>query len=178
MNPQAAWANVSSVAEVIRALTWLDTSAYMYLEHVPQTWLDASARQNGVQLQHYGAGTCFDDWQRGRIFDAQQELKWEQQGGQFHAVYCGVQPPVGWTVVSLHAERQQEQRYYLWGTPVKDIDRERLGVPPDVPAFVELQIPRILQYPVATPQERVQVRICEWYTADGQLCYARWCGLA
>ena len=177
MNEQTAWAGLLDVADVIRTMSWSDSAAYMYLEKVPQTWLDDAARQNGIQLQCYAADTPFDAWQRGRIFDPRQELKWEYCQQRFHVVYCGYQPPKGWTLVPLHAVRQQAQSYYLWGTRVQDTEHMRLGLAPDIPTFVELQIPRILQYPVITQRAHVRVHVYEFYAADGQLCYARWHGL-
>jgi len=176
MNEQTAWAELPDVADVIRTMSWSD-STYMYLEKVPQAWLDDAARQSGIQLQRYAADTTFDAWQRGRVFDTRQELKWEYCQQRFHVVYCGHQPPEGWTLAPLHAVRQQVQTYYLWGSRVQDTDRAHLGLAPDTPAFVELQIPRILQYPILTQGARVQVRVYEFYAADGQLCYARWSGL-
>jgi hypothetical protein len=149
----------------------------MYLERVPHIWLDEGERRHGVQLIQYKSDTPFDDWQRGRVFNAEQELKWEQRQQQFHVVYCGQQPPQGLMPVSLDAASQQTQAYYLWGARVREADRELLGLDTATPAFVELQIPRILHYPVAPQQDRVRVQVCEFYAADGQLCYARWYGL-
>ena len=176
MSEQAAWAQLASITNVVRALDWSDKT-YMYLECVPQTWLDEQERGQGIRLENYDHATAFDTWQRGRIFNEHQEIKWEQAGEQFHIVYCGLTPPEGFTPIPLDAEQHRRQVYYLWGERVKDSDRAKLGIPADVPAYVELQIPRILRYQVDTSQERVQVIICEFYTSDGQLCYARWCGL-
>jgi hypothetical protein len=177
MNERVVWAEIPSVAALVRLLPWANTATYMYLERVPSVWLDAAARQNGVQLQRYAAETVFDTWERGRIFDAEQELKWEQRPQGFHAVYCGLHPPDAWAMVGLYSAYHKEQTYYLWGRSVQASDRELLGLDAETPAFVELQIPRILQYPAPTSQERVRVNIREFYTTDGQLCYARWCGL-
>lgn len=176
MTEYTAWADVPSVVDVLRAMPWAET-ACMYLERMPQTWLDEVARQQGVRCQRYDAATPFDTWERGRVFDAQQELKWERYPVGFHAVYCGVQPPAGWTGVDLHTEQRRDCTYYLWGTRVPDADRALLGVAPEAPVFVELQIPRLLVYPVPLQQRRVQIRIAEFYAANGQLCYARWCGI-
>ena len=176
MTEQAAWAKLTSIAEVVRTLAWSEET-HMYLERVPHAWVDDQEREQGIRLEHYDNATVFDSWQRGRIFNADQEIKWEQTGEQFHGVYCGDTPPKGFTPIPLGADHQRVQAYYLWGQRVKDSDYEKLGISTEISAYVELQIPRILRYPVATQPERVKVAICEFYAPDGQLCYARWCGL-
>ncbi len=177
MSTEVAWADLASVADIAHTLGWSDP-AYVYLECVPQALLDEQLRRDGIRLEHYAATTRLDVWQRGRIFDAQQELKWELHQGTFRTIYCGKHPPAGFTLVPLQSMREMTRHYYLWGQQVKEKDRKALGLSSDAQAFIELQIPRILHYPVpANAGNRVQVIMHECYAADGSLCYARWCGL-
>ncbi len=176
MSEQTAWALLPDISTTIQAIVWAE-DAYMYLEQVPQRFIDGQARQAGLCLKRYDAHTTFETWQRGRVFDAQHEIKWEWQGSKFHVVYCGSTTPANLTPYPLPAVDQRLEYYYTWGQRVRSEDYELLGLNPEVPAFIELQIPRILYYPVAQTARRVQVSVKEFYGTNGHLCYARWCGL-
>jgi hypothetical protein len=177
MSTEVAWADRTHIADLAQSLDWSEP-AYVYLEQVPRTLLDETARRDGIRLEHYRPTTSFDRWQRGRIFDAHQELKWEQHPGGFRVIYCGKQLPIGFTPLPLHSVRELTRHYYLWGRRVHEQKYEGLGLPRDAQAFIELQVPRILYYPITLGTDtRVQMVVHELYAADGSLCYARWCGI-
>lgn len=173
---RAAWAAVSSVADLVAAVRWA-TPAWMYLERVPQVYLEPRQLPEALRLAALDPKTAFDGWERGRVFDAGQELRWERGRGEFHAVYCGAAPPAGMAAVELGAEGAREPAYYLWGQQVRPEDRERIGRRGDKSAFIELRIPRVLHYPVTADVRRVRVRVNELLGADGGLRYARWAGV-
>ncbi|NJO82766.1 MAG: hypothetical protein HC828_08025 [Blastochloris sp.] len=176
MGEQIGWTHVPEITATVQAIDWSDT-AYMYLEQIPTTLLDESAIRDGIQLKHYGHDTRFDDWKRGRIFDQHQELRWEWTGTCFHVVYCGSSLPTDLTTFPLAIVAEQTHSYYAWGKQIRREDRAMLGLAKEELTFVEAQIPRFLYYPVSDKAEQVCVHMKEFYTSDGQLGYARWCGL-
>jgi len=173
---RAAWALVSSVTPVVAAVRWA-ASAWMYLERVPQLFLDSPAVRGALRFERLDAGALFDNWERGRAFDADQELRWELVGGEFHAVYCGVAPPAGLTELPLDVADVREPAYVLWGQQVRPGDRAALGLGRGESAFIDLRIPRVLRYPAPANVRRVRVQVRELLGADGRMCYARWAGV-
>jgi len=177
MSDRIGWIERPTVKEMIQAIDWVDDTAYMYLERVPTTFLGEQDRQNGLQLTRYDAGAPFEVWQRGRIFDAAHELKWEWQEGQYHIVYCGIHPPDGLNPGMLPSECKPVT-YYLWGQQVQQKDAALVGLAAGDLAFIEQQIPRILFYPEKPSQgQRLRVDVYEYYSTNRQLYYSRWYGL-
>lgn len=176
MNEQTAWAQLAHVAATVAAVAWADP-AWMCLERVPQTQLTATEAQGAIRLARLVPTEPFDQWERGRVFDAVQELKWEWRTDAFHAVYCGNAPPHGFTPFPVAADTARTQRYYVWGQHVSAADRACLGLDPHAPLFIELRIQRILHYPVSADTQRVQIETRAWLGTDGTLAYLRWCAL-
>ena len=102
MNEQAAWAEVPSVASVIRSLNWSDSAAYMYLERVPRTWVDEPARQSGILLAGYDANASFDTWPRGRVFNAQHDFR-----GDLEVVLTSPSPTPCWHTNTMCDSRRR-----------------------------------------------------------------------
>lgn len=131
MDEQAVWAVVPGVSAVAAQLTWLEP-AYVYLERVPRFPLTTQQKRDGIRLELYNPALVVDDWERGRIFDAQQELKWERRRAGMHVVYCGLHPPAGFQVVALNTVGTPvTTAYYLWGERVREEDLEKLGLRPE-----------------------------------------------
>jgi hypothetical protein len=172
-----AWARLPAISATIHALAEAHADALLYLERVPSQMLNDRERQQGIRLEPYQRACDLDQWERGRLFHPAYECKWERYGSLVHLVYCGPHPPDGWTIIPETPATSHDQTYYLWGKRVSAADCVSLGLSPDARAFVELQIPRILRYPVSESAERVCLIIREWYTAAGQVWYARWCAL-
>ncbi|RRR68651.1 MAG: hypothetical protein EI684_17315 [Candidatus Viridilinea halotolerans] len=169
----AAWAEVDNITALISTIAWA-TPAWCYLERVAQDYLDPAAQSAASAFTHFDPATDYNLWERGRIFDATQELRWECNHTTFHAVYCGTTLPATMNKTALDYQTTRATSYYLWGQQVRPADRAGLGLPPDEAAFIELRIPRILRYPVAANARRAQIQIHELLAADGSLCYARW----
>lgn len=178
MSEQIATARLDQdqLAPAIRGLAW-GTPCYMYLEQVPTTWIGEYGPRDGLQLCHYRAETPFDAWQRGRVFNQAQELKWEMLAGQYHAVYCGPTPPAGFTAqpVDLTAA-PKTHAYFAWGKRLDLRTQKALGVVAQahMAPFLEGKIARVLDYPVSAQATRMQIHIREWYGPDGRICYSRW----
>lgn len=86
-------------------------------------------------------------WPEGRVFDADREVRWERRGDGYAVWVLGDLPaeesrfePLsgeGWTSVSGRPD------FYLWGQY-----HEEWSTREDEPTWVEVRIPRALQYPV------------------------------
>lgn len=176
---QLGWTKlpISKLTTTIRNLAGLADTTYVYREGAVTALLNELMRRDGVRLETYQSSMEFEPWQRGRIFQAQYELKWERIGTCFHVVYCGQQLPASFQPVQWAAVGRQSVPYYLWGQRVTADDRQLLDLKPDEPAFVELQIPRILFYPVSEQAWRVRLNVYEFYDQSGQIWYGRWYGL-
>lgn len=181
MNDHLSRARMGSIAPSIQAMDWPKDAA-VWLERVPVAFLTDPQRADGIRLERFDANTQFDDWARGRIFAEMGELRWERQDGMFDAVFCGdAQDPAGFTLETEQDLSASEittmiNSYYLWGTRVGTRDLQKLGLDTQTSAFVELQIPRVLDYPVSLAARRVKVAVREFYALNGLLVYARFCG--
>jgi len=177
MNEHVATVRLPTITSTITALPWA-SRCYMYLEQIPTTWTAPRGAQDGLYLDDYHATTPFENWQRGRVFDQEQELKWDSLDGQFHLVYCGPSVPAGFTKQHIECTAEPTTYAYVaWGTRVEPAARVALGIQTQGAAFIELQIPRILVYPVSAQAFRMKIEIREWYGPDGRLCYSRWAGI-
>jgi hypothetical protein len=145
-----------SAVNLADTLAKLPPASWMFLERIPTNWLEPAERDNGIQLTKFDANTDWTQWQRGRVFCKDWELRWEGS----HAVYTGPEvqlPGFRKEPVDLAAAERREQedpKYLLWGR--RDGGR-----------FIELQVARVLKYPVAF--DRVHLVVAEWldpYTGE------------
>lgn len=137
-------------------------NALMILECIPTQWLDEKKRQNGLKFEKFDAGINFNTWTIGRIFDDEQELAWARNdAGKFLVSYTGKKDLIlpelrrinndGW-------KRSETVNYSLWGTSLQlDETMEHQNTN----TFLELQIPRLLSYPVTCckPDARVMLNV-------------------
>lgn len=153
----------SSEADLTATLGTLNPSedAFMFLERVPTCWLDDAEVSLGIQLTTYDSATDWSQWERGRVFCHQWELRWER----LRAVYTGLPTTLpGYnSPLELPDVLRREVSYYLWG--------ERNGN-----RFIELQVARVLAYPVANGQ-RVKLHVAEWHDKSGEPIASRFTGL-
>lgn len=174
------WARSEKVADAIVTLPVTDTTV-MLLEELPTTWLSEEERENGLRLEYFDPSIDFNIWGCGRIFDDTFEMRWERMDGAFQIVYCGPEITLpGFERVSevdLSVCIAETRRYFLWGKKVREQDLEIIGRPSDEQLFIELQIPRLLHYPVAVSAQRVRLQVCEYWDSAGTLVYYRFQGL-
>ncbi|MBU0496240.1 MAG: hypothetical protein KKA73_07125 [Chloroflexi bacterium] len=183
MTDTIMWARLDDPAAPVSALAWPRPS-YMYLERVPEAWLDEAERQSGLRLELLDPATQFQVWERGRVFCDTCELHWEKLAGAFQVVYVG--PPAnlpGFELaedLDLRATEVRTRSYYLWGSRVSDEQLDLVGTSklPDSEIFIELKVPRILRYPVSPQAGRVKVKVCEYVDpVSGDMVYYRFQGL-
>jgi hypothetical protein len=135
----------------------------MMLVRVPTTFLQEAQRENGICLQKYDAGENFDAWEQGRIFHDDFELRWEKENGHFNVVYIGKEISLSIFTeeesVKLSEMQTEIVNYYLWGEKLTKDNLKLIGQPETANLFLELQIPRLLRYPVSNRNERFRVKL-------------------
>ncbi len=178
-NDVVQWARLKDIAVVICNIQWPDTSL-MILERAPSIHSADLDPQIGLCLKHYGPGTAFAHWERGRIFCTDFEIRWQKQDDIFQTVYVGtyMELPDFQIARELDLGRMEQRRnsYYLWGRRVVQNELATVGTQPEAgnEVFVELRIPRLLRYPVSPQANRVKLEICEYVNSAGKLVYHRY----
>ena len=159
MTEQICWGTAENLLPIVHALDCLPESL-MVLERVPDVFLPDDEQKRGICLQAYDADENFEAWERGRIFHNNFELRWEKQDGVFVIVYIGepTELPMPHTE-SLSEFETQDETYYLWGERVSEGTLKAIGQPEATNLFIELQIPRLLPYPVSDQGGKSRVKI-------------------
>lgn len=145
-----------TLPDTLQELT-VPADAVMFLERLPSRWLDRSELADGIRFSAYDTAIDCTQWERGRVFCQAWEVRWEGQ----HAVYTGATITLSHFVPGpdLSQWARREAGYYLWG--------QRHGN-----RFIELQVARVLTYPV-TAGTRVKLRVAEWFDTAGELVASR-----
>lgn len=176
------WARLDDLSATVSALTWPEAS-YMYLERVLYRLLIAPAPDQTLCLAHFDAKTSFDfnEWERGRLFCTDFELRWEKQDGAFQTVYVGqaIKLPAFEQADELKWQESRSKSYYLWGKRVSNKDLQTIGAQreADSELFVALRIPRILRYPVSPKANYAKLLIREYLDSGEKVVYYRFEGL-
>ena len=176
-------ARTADLVPAVTALAWPDPS-YMLLERVPHAWLTEAEIENGLRLEKLDLTENWNRWERGRLFCADFELRWEKLDGAFQAIYVG--PPVNLPgfapadELTLDDKTIEIHSYWLWGKRVPDDKLATVGARryPGQNVFLEFVIPRLLYYPVSDAAQQVKLRVCQYIDPkSGALAYYRFCGL-
>jgi hypothetical protein len=177
------WARLETLEPTIAALEPLE-ACYMYLERVPDEWLTGEDRRDGLRLEKFEPDEDFDRWERGRIFCADFELRWERLDGAFQAVYVGAPQELPGFVpadeLNLDGTKVEQRSYMLWGNKVPADDLETVGAEKreGQSAFIEFQVPRVFYYPASDQAQRVRLQVREYVDpGSGARCYHRFLGL-
>ena len=159
MTEQMCWGSSEKLLPILHALDCPLESLIM-LERMPNAFLSDDERKNGICLQVYDGSQNCEAWERGRIFHNNFELKWEKQGSAFVIVYIGepTELPMLHTK-SLSEFETQDETYYLWGEKMLADTLESMNQPAVMNVFLELQIPRLLSYPVSNQDGKNRVKI-------------------
>ncbi len=168
MPEQICWGTSENLLPIVQALDSTSELLVM-LERVPNVFLSDDELKPGICLQVYDASENFEVWERGRIFYNSFELRWEKQDGIFVIVYIGepAELPMPHTE-SLSEFETQDETYYLWGERMSTDNLKAIGQPEQTNLFLELQIPRVLSYPVSNRggQSRVKISIRHYLNAE------------
>jgi len=183
MAEQIQWARLTDLAPVIKALRW-PAAAYMYLERAPELWLSDAEVVAGVRLEVFDPQTQFGEWERGRVFCADFELRWEKLDGAYQTVVVGntlvLNNFTPANEMGLAMATVQKRGYLLWGKRMKDDQLSVINAEhkPNSQVYLELRIPRILRYPVSPNARQTQLNVFEYVDPkSGDLLYYRFVGL-
>ena len=159
MTEQICWETTENLLPIVQALN-CPSGALMMLERVPNTFLPNDERQKGICLRKYDKDENFETWEYGRIFHNDFELRWEKHDGVFVAVYIGKLKALPMpNTKSLSDFEIQDDSYYLWGEKMTVDTLKLINQSEIANLFLELQIPRLLCYPVSNRNEKVRVKI-------------------
>ena len=159
MAEHICWGTTENLFPIIRALACPPTSLMM-LERVPSTFFSDDEREKGICLREYDAGENFEDWEQGRIFHYDFELRWEKQDSAFWVVYIGEQKVLPMLDKKPLSDCEiHDDSYYLWGEKATADTLELISQLETTNLFLELQIPRLLHYPVSSKNNKSRVKL-------------------
>lgn len=171
---------VKDIFMLIEEINWSLNKCYMILERVPKSWLDKD--QEGIFFQKFNYNSPFSTFEKGRIFDCDRELRWEiTESGKFWVVYAGKDIILSeLNPIPTEYLETSTSTYLLWGKKVTSEILKQLGRN-EKNLFIEIQIPRILQYPVeseANKKTRVELKALEYIDKKtGRVVFSRFYGL-
>ena len=165
-----------TIDDLRRLLSELDVStrAWMLLER-RDDWFQKEGQEK-IIFATFSREVEAEKWDQGCIFDYDSQLRWQRTNGEYRVTFSGTKPLISVLQaadLSLADCEAKEVRYLLWG---KKLDNpEEYGIRSDSPVFLELQIPRLLTYPVSAKANRVWLCVREYYSRQtGLLVHFRW----
>lgn len=98
----------------------------------------------------------FSDWDKGRIFNDDSEIRWERKQEHFHVVFVSDKKliPENWDKKEITKEESSSE-VLLWGKRINNKNE-----------WYEKQIPKILTYPSQDNGERVYIKIQKYTIED------------
>lgn len=115
------------------------------------------------------------EWAKGCVFCRNGEVRWFQAHGGYQVVFTGEEcnSSLEPADINLTDCDIQEPKYLLWG---KKLDNpEEYGIASESSVFLEMQIPRLLTYPVSDDTDRVWLHVREFISQKtGLLVHSRW----
>lgn len=101
------------------------------------------------------------DWDKGRIFDLNSEIRWERTGDNFHVLWITHNGNItdDWEKESL-TFTGKKRKILLWG---KRIDNKN--------EWYEKQIPKILKYPAKGNGQQVYLEVSEYTMSNNSSVY-------
>ena len=178
MTEQICWGTVEVLLPIINTLDSSSEKLLVLLERVPQAFLSEDERKLGICLQTHEVSEYYEAWERGRIFDKNFELRWEKQDNVFIIVYIGEPRELPMPhIKSLEEFETQDETYFLWGKKISAENLKAIDQSEEKNLFLELQIPRLLSYPISSQGggSRVKISTRHYLNAEtGALEYYRY----
>jgi hypothetical protein len=145
-------------------------------------------REALLQCTRYNQQLRCADYDTGRIFQVDRELRWERQHAEARVVYIGeIERESELTDCQLQKKNILDQYqkkagatgYYLFGERLRDEDLPRLSKIADKGDFAVLRIPRTLRYPVKINEDPyARLLLCEYLDeATGRVSFYRFQGM-
>ncbi len=102
-------------------------------------------------FDHLNEKTIVSEWDIGRIFDKNSEIRWEKDGERFHVIWI-----INNGNLTNDWEREDltfkvNRKILLWGERIKNQEK-----------WYEKQIPKIFKYPVNGGKNRVYIEVEEY----------------
>ncbi len=159
----------------------------MILERLPLRRLEPEEIETGLRFEAFAAETAFNQYERGRIFYKDGELRWEKIDQLFWTVFVGSDeitlPDIFTRDETLALAEPQSQTYYLWGKRLPNQALQILGHQKNEPVFAEFTVGGILtKYPADQPaneeQEHVALQVAQYIDPETkQMQYYRFQGV-
>jgi len=177
--------SVADIAAFIKACAFPGDS-YVLVERFPPRIIPNEERQQLLQFGRLSSGIDPADSTSGRVFSQHFELRWQEEGGEYHVVYLGEERHIPQlkkdeeeTLAKL--EKQKEPKYYyLFGEYLNESRLRNMGLQEETgySYYAEVRIPRLLHYPIAERVQRVCLQVCEYVEKEtGALQLFRFQGL-
>ncbi|HXL03344.1 MAG TPA: CRISPR-associated protein Csx19 [Bacillota bacterium] len=120
-----------------------------------------------------------EDWAKGRVFCQVAEVRWHYSNGGYQVIFTGN----GHNASSLKSAEinltdciVRDTNYLLWGERLRNPGE--YGIESEDSVFLEIQIPRLLFYPVPESTDRVWLHVREFISKEtGLLIHSRWLDL-
>ena len=159
MTEQLCWGTVGELPEIVSELTY-PPETLMMLERVPTTFLADDECKNSISLQKYNPDENLEAWEQGRLFHNDFELRWEKHNVGFVIVYIGEPKTLTLPhIKSLSDLESHDVSYYLWGERMAADTLKSINQSDTENLFLELQIPRLLSYPVSNQHDKSRVKL-------------------
>jgi hypothetical protein len=119
---------------------------------------------NGEKKEHFdylNEETIVSEWDIGRVFDINSEIRWEKDEDKFHVIWIinNGNLTSEWKCEELRFK--VNRRILLWGEKIENQE-----------GWYEKQIPKIFKYPVNGEKNRVYIDVDEYnILSDGSTVY-------
>ncbi len=175
---------VTDIAALIKACAFPDDS-YVLVERFPLHVIPGGERQQLLQFGRLSGGIDPANSTSGRVFTQSFELRWQEEGGEYHAVYLGEERQIPLLkkdeeTLAWLEKRRKAKTYYLFGEYLDGgkLEHMRLKEEPGSSFYAEVRIPRLLSYPISGQARRVRLSVCEYVErATGAVQLVRFQGL-
>ncbi len=165
-------AKVDDIAGVIGDIDWPADKTLMILERLPARWLSEEEIKTGLRFETFKPDEPFGQWERGRIFNPEGELRWEKVDHRFWAVYVGSDqttlPQAFKPDEAVQLDEPKPRSYYLWGRRMNQAALDTLNRADNAPIFAEFTVGGILaEYPIDVPvaksPEHLKLDVAEYF---------------
>lgn len=165
---------VDDIGQLLQEVNF-HSGAWILLER-EDDWFQREGQEK-IVFDTFSKKPDLEGWARGRVFCRDGEVRWYQASEGYQVVFTGESafspPSLESAAMSLADCNIQDTRYFLWG---KRLDHpEEYGIEPGNSVFLEMQIPRLLVYPVSDDADRVWLCVREFISQrTGLLVHSRW----
>jgi hypothetical protein len=133
---------------------------WVLAEQIPNRVIDnpksREERQKMLLYKYFQPNIQFADYNTGRIFRENMEIRWEKQGSDIHTVYLGTEEYIPLlrdyklqeNLDVLKTTQAETKSYYLFGERLKAEDLRYMDRAATTEHFAEVRIPQLLLYPV------------------------------